>query len=128
MDSNTLLTKAEQYIHSAQMLAGIDDFDSATSRLYYAMFYIAETLLDKLGFTFSSHHAVIAAYGLHFAKTSRLDPRFHRALLDAFEKRQLGDYLVDSGLIQDDVDNLYRDTTEFLAAAHQWLENNPASP
>jgi uncharacterized protein (UPF0332 family) len=89
-------------------------------------FTIAEVLLDRLGFTFSSHHAVIAAYGLHFAKTQALHPRFHRVLIDAFEKRQLGDYTVDSGLTQDDADNLLIDATEFLAVARQWLENNPA--
>lgn len=127
MNSNALLAKAEQYIQSAQLLANSGDFDSAISRLYYAMFYIAELLLDRLGFTFSSHHAVIAAYGLHFAKTQALHPRFHRVLIDAFEKRQLGDYTVDSGLTQEDVDSLLIDATEFLTAARQWLENTPAS-
>lgn len=125
MDANPLLTKAEQYIDSAKMLVSIGDFDSAISRLYYAMFYVAETLLDRLNLTFSSHHAVIAAYGLHFAKTNRLEPHHHRALMDAFEKRQLADYVVDSGFMQDDVDDLLKNSIAFLAAARQWLENNP---
>lgn len=125
MNAHPLLTKAEQYIDSAQMLADIGDFDSAISRLYYAMFYIAEALLDRLGLTFSSHHAVIAAYGLHFAKTNRLESHYHRALMDAFEKRQLADYVVDSGFTQDDVANVSNSATAFLVAAHQWLENNP---
>lgn len=124
MDTNPLLTKAQQYIDSAQVLSNIGDFDSAISRLYYAMFYITETLLDRLGLTFSSHHAVIAAYGLHFAKTNRLEPHHHRALMDAFEKRQLADYVVDSGFAQDDVDDLLENATAFLIAARQWLENN----
>lgn len=78
----------------------------------------------RLGLTFSSHHAVIAAYGLHFAKTNRLEPHHHRALMDAFEKRQLADYVVDSGFAQDDVDDLLENATAFLIAARQWLENN----
>ena len=126
--SNELLAKAEQYIASAQVLANIGDFDSATSRLYYAMFYIAGVLLDKLDLRFSSHHAVIAAYGKHFAKTQILNPRFHRMLIDCFEKRQLGDYTANSGLDQEDVDGFLLDATEFLTAARQWLNENPVSP
>ncbi len=41
MDTNGLLEKAEQFIHSAKVLTDIGDFDSATSRLYYAMFFVA---------------------------------------------------------------------------------------
>jgi len=36
-----------------------------------------ETLLLSKGLTFSSHSAVIAAYGKGFAKTGLLDPKFH---------------------------------------------------
>ena len=98
MPSDPLLAKAERYIRSAQLLAQHGDLDSAASRLYYAMFYMAEALLAARGLSFSSHSAVISAYGQHFARTQVLDPRFHRALLTAFSQRQLGDYAVDSGL------------------------------
>ena len=76
-ESESLLIKANRYIRSAQVLADDGDFDSAASRLYYAMFYIAEALLEKRGFAFSSHHAVIAAFGQHFSKSGELAPRFH---------------------------------------------------
>jgi uncharacterized protein (UPF0332 family) len=38
------------------------------------------------------HSAVHAAFGARFAKTRRLDPRYHRWLLDAFDLRLLADY------------------------------------
>lgn len=41
---------------------------------------------------FSSHSAVVAAYGKEFAKTSLLDPKFHRYIIDAQERRQIGHY------------------------------------
>lgn len=49
------LEKAEKFLSSAQLLANHGDLDSAASRLYYAMFYIAETLLDSVGKRFSNH-------------------------------------------------------------------------
>ena len=59
-----LLEKAERFIRSARILAADGDFDSAASRLYYAMFYMAEALLETRGLSFSSHKAVISAFGL----------------------------------------------------------------
>ncbi len=82
--SEPLLHKAERFVRSAQILAADGDLDSAASRLYYAMFFGAEALLAARGQTYSSHSAVISAYGQQFAKTNELDPLFHRALLGAF--------------------------------------------
>ena len=116
------LEKAERFITSAEMLAKDGDFDSAASRLYYSMFFIAEALLAVLDLTFSSHRAVISAYGQYFAKTKELDPRFHQALLNAFSQRQLGDYTTDSGITREDIEALLIDAHEFLKAAREKLE------
>ena len=40
-----MLRKARRYVDSAEALATRQDYDSAVSRLYYAMFYCAEALL-----------------------------------------------------------------------------------
>ncbi len=85
------------------------------------MFYVAEALLDKLGLAYSSHKAVIAAYGKHFAKTEKIDPRFHKVLIQAFETRQLGDYLVKSGITLNNVKVLLSEANAFLNVASEWL-------
>jgi uncharacterized protein (UPF0332 family) len=77
MPSEPLLEKAERFIRSARVLADDGDLDSAASRLYYAMFFVAEALLAARGLSFSSHSAVLSAYGQRFAKTKELDPYFH---------------------------------------------------
>ena len=120
--SNPLLEKAERYMRSAQILIEEEDYDSAASRAYYAMLYIAQSLLEQLGLSFSSHHAVISAYGQHFAKTGELDPAFHKALLIAFNQRQLGDYTIHSGIRREDVELLLRAARDFLNAANERLQ------
>jgi len=104
MLSDPLLTKAERFIDSAILLADDGDYDSAASRLYYAMFFVAEALLAARGYTFSSHRAVISAFGQYFVKTNELDPGFHKALTVAFNQRQLGDYAIESGLGKEEID------------------------
>ena len=117
-----ILGKAERFIDSATLLAEHNDYDSAASRLYYAMFYIAEALLDAQGLSFASHRGVVAAFGKNFAKTGALDERFHKALLTGFSQRQIGDYRFDSDLGQEDIDRMRKDALDFLVAAKDWLK------
>jgi len=121
MPGDPLLERSERAIRSGRLLAPDGDLDGAASRLCYAMFYVAEALLETKGFSFTSHHAVLAAYGEHFAKTRELDPRFHRALLHAFQQRQLGDYSVIATVEPEVIETLAADATDFLQAAPEWL-------
>jgi uncharacterized protein (UPF0332 family) len=116
-----LLLKAEKFISSAHLLIKSGDFDSAVSRTYYAVFYVAEALLDALGLSFSSHKSVISVFGPEFAKKDILDSRFHRLLIAAFEKRQQADYWVETGLERQEVEELLSDAEAFLLAAKSWL-------
>lgn len=122
---HALLSKADRYLQSAKLLVGAGDLDSAVSRAYYAAFFIAEALLDRQGLAFSSHKAVISAFGKEFAKTGVLDPAFHRTLVAAFEKRQRADYLATGGFITSDVDDLIQDVERFRRTAGDWLANSP---
>jgi len=71
-----LLTKAQESINAAQTLLEQSYPDFAASRAYYALFYVAQALLLAKEQTFSSHAAVIAAFGKEYAKTKVLDPKF----------------------------------------------------
>jgi len=121
MAYNSILEKAERFIHSSEVQANDGDYASATSRLYYAMFYIAQALLDARGLSFSSHKGVISAFGQHLVKTQELESRFHQALTAAYGQRQLGDYAVDSGLQLEDIETMPINAKDFLATARKML-------
>lgn len=80
-DQEELLRKARQSINAGRLLldGGYPGF--AASRAYYAMFYMAQALLEGEGLAFSKHSAVIAAFGKHFVRTNRVPVEFHRYLL-----------------------------------------------
>jgi uncharacterized protein (UPF0332 family) len=117
-----LLAKAASSRRAAALLATQDYLDFAASRAYYALFYAAEALLLADGLSFSSHSAVIAGFGKTFAKSQRLDPRFHRYLLDAQDLRNLGDYGIGTGVSIEELAELLAWAGEFLAAATAFLE------
>jgi uncharacterized protein (UPF0332 family) len=119
-----LLQKAHASRKAAGLLAEQDYLDFAASRAYYSLFYTAEALLLSQGLAFSSHAAVIAAFGKEFARPHRLDPRFHRYLIDAQDVRNVGDYGIGPGVTRAQLAELLAWTDEFLAAAEAFLAEN----
>lgn len=79
-DLDQLIIKARRSLATADDLRARGDYDFAASRAYYAMFYVAEALLWTLNQSYSSHAATLGAYGKEFAKTGRLDPKYHKWL------------------------------------------------
>ena len=66
-DAQEFLQKARDNLAAAQLLQRERFWDICASRAYYAMFYTAEALLLERGLAYSSHSAVIAAFGREFA-------------------------------------------------------------
>lgn len=120
-EARKLLDKAQRAIATAIRLKN-DDPDFALARAYYAMFYTAEALLVDRGLRFRKHGAIHAAFGEQFIKQGSLDAKFHRWLLDAFDKRIQADYGVDVVLTRDDALATITQAEEFLAAVRQHLE------
>ena len=83
-------------VTEALLASGYADF--ATSRAYYGCFYVAEALLSDEGMDVSTHAGVIGEYGRLFARTRRVNPRFHRLLNRSFRARQSADYDTDFDL------------------------------
>jgi uncharacterized protein (UPF0332 family) len=89
-----LLAKARESLDVARDIDARGSHGFAASRAYYTMFYVVEALLLGDGLEYSSHSALIAAFGEKYQKPGRVPAGFHRMLLDAAECRQLGDYEV----------------------------------
>lgn len=110
------------------MLLNAGNADFAASRAYYGCFYVAEALLLDEGLSFSRHGAVIGEYGRLFAKTGRLDRRFHRLLDRTFVARQSADYDTDFDLGDPDVREMIREGRSFIDAARNYvIRSSPAA-
>jgi uncharacterized protein (UPF0332 family) len=116
-----LFARAVDTIEAAEILLTNEKTDIAAGRAYYAMFYIAEALLNEKGFQFGKHSNVLSAYGQHFAKTKILDPKYHRWLITAFDQRQVGDYAFDPNVQTSVVVEMIHQAQEFLEVAKEYL-------
>lgn len=116
-----LIDKALDTIEGAELLLDHGKTDLAAGRAYYALFYIAEALLNEKGLQFSKHGDVIGAYGREFSKTKLLDPKFHRWLRIGFDTRLVSDYHVDTDIEATVVSDMIHQAREFLQAAQIYL-------
>ena len=118
------IEKAGRYLRSAEVLIQDADYDSAISRVYYAMFYAAQAALLKKGMTFSSHKAVISAFGRYFVKTGIFPKEMGRDLNIIFDQRQFGDYEPMFSISQDDARSATEIARRFVDQISAWLETN----
>lgn len=116
-DIQALVNKAEESLGAAKTLIRDGYFDFAASRAYYAMFYIAEAMLMRLGQSYNKHSAIISAFGREYAKTGIMDPKFHRWLIDAQDFRNIGDYGIEAHISKDDAKSACKWAHEFIKHA-----------
>lgn len=116
-----LLQKAARSVQAAKVLneTGFPEFSA--SRAYYAMFYVASAFLEGEGMTFSSHAAVIGAFGQQFARTGRVPVEFQRYLIDAQDTRNRSDYNIDPGLTTEQAAVQINLAEQFLELAAQLI-------
>jgi len=121
-DTSKLLEKAGRAIRAAEVLHGKGDAEFAAGRAYYAMFYVAEARLNEKALTFQKHGGVHGAFGEHFARTGQFDAKFHRWLLDAFDRRIQADYGLDAVVTSDEARTMIEQAREFLREGRRFLE------
>jgi uncharacterized protein (UPF0332 family) len=121
-EQQALLSKAQRSLEAAQQLMQQKFYDFAVSRAYYAMFYVAEALLSHEGLAFSSHSAVIGAFGQHFAKPGKVPAAFHRYLIDAQAQRTKADYEAQPEIPQEDAEALLSQAQALITVGCDYLE------
>lgn len=123
IEQQQLLQKARDSLQAAQLLVDNNLPAFAAARAYYTMFYIAEAFLLGEGLTFSSHSAVIAAFGREFAKTKRLPVEYHRYLINAQEKRTEADYNLNPSITPEEAKTIINEAENMLNSAQNNIPN-----
>lgn len=116
------LKRARTTLVAVQSLLEHGLYDDAVSRAYYAMLYAVRALLVHDGFNVSGKHsAVVAAFGREYAKTGKIDPRYHQMLIQDFEWRQKADYDVFWSADEADVLQRQQDAQDLIELITQRL-------
>ena len=117
-----LLFNAEETLHAADVLFKEDLLRDAVNRAYYAVFYVAEALLNEKELRFKKHGTVHGSFSHHFVKTGIFDSKFHKLLTRSFGQRMLGDYDEITRFSPEEVIEIINQAGEFLQAAKKYLD------
>lgn len=116
-----LIDRADESHQAAKVLLDKGFFNYSAAQSYYTIFYLTEALLFSKGLQFSSHSAVMAAFGKEFAKSQILDPKYHRRLIIAERRRETGHYGEESSVTDEEARESFEWADEFLLVVKQYF-------
>jgi len=122
-----LIEKAERSLEAARLLLNRGDYDFAVSRAYYAMFYCAKAMLLTRGITTKKHSSTISLFCEKFVKSGEFSEELASYLIDAFRKRQIGDYDVFIMPTKGEAEDLINKADLFVKEVRNWLEKESGS-
>ena len=87
------MTRANETLEDARILANAARWNASVNRLYYACFYAVSALLVRHGLSSSKHTGVRSLFNRQYVKTGKVPKDLARIYNDLFERRQEGDYI-----------------------------------
>jgi len=116
------LTRARDTFKEVDILVKNELWNTAVNRLYYSCFYAVIALLADQDIDVQSHSGARQMFGLHFIKTSKIDPESGRFLARLFDLRQTGDYDDFIDFDREKVMELLEPTDKLISAIEDLLQ------
>lgn len=117
------IEKAKKFLNSAEVLLKEGDYDSSVSRIYYAMYYMAKSVLLSKSIEAKTHTGIINRFGKFFIKTKIFSKEIGKSLSNAFEKRLIGDYEIFKEIEKVEVKLFLKKGKKFVRVITEYLKN-----
>lgn len=102
-----IIKKTHRALKSARDNFNQGDFETASSKAYYAVFHIMQAVLLLKGLTYSKHSGVISAFSKEFIKTGIFPKEFSKKIRSLYKDREVSDYsytfTIDKEQAQEDI-------------------------
>jgi uncharacterized protein (UPF0332 family) len=103
------------------LLDGNRSPQSIINRSFYAMFYAALALLQKIGKVPSKHAGVISLFDTEFALKGIFPKELSKDFHKAFELRQLSDYKVSESFSPEKAKEIWNKAFHFVESVRKYL-------
>ncbi len=107
---------------ASKLLLDAGLYKDSIGRSYYAMFAAARALLALDGKDFSKHSGVISYFQKEYIKTRKIDVKYSRYLVNAFQVRNHADYEDYYIVANDDAVEQYENAAEFCEAIKEFIK------
>jgi uncharacterized protein (UPF0332 family) len=116
------LEQAQSALDDAKyLLDGKRSPQSIINRSFYAMFYAALALLQKIGKVPSKHAGVISLFDTEFALKGLFPKELSKDFHKAFELRQLSDYKVSESFSPEKANEIWEKAFRFVDSVRKYL-------
>ena len=116
------LEEAQTALDDAQfLLDGNRSPQSVLNRAYYAMFYAALALLQKIGKVPSKHTGVISLFDTEFVLKGIFPKEFSKDFHKAFELRQASDYKTFKPILKEKAETTLNKAKQFVEVVRKYL-------
>ena len=116
------LEQAQEALDDAKYLIdGNRSPQSIVNRSYYAMFYAALALLQKISKAPSKHSGVISLFDKEFVMRGVFEKELSKDFHKAFELRQSIDYKIIKPISTDKADKIWQKAVNFVQAVEHYL-------
>src|SRR4030043_504092 len=106
------------------LLEGNRSPQSIVNRSYYAMFYAAIALLQKIGKVPSKHTGVISLFDSEFVLKGIFPKELSKDFHKAFELRQASDYKTFKPILKEKAETTFNRAEHFVKAVKKYLDES----
>jgi len=115
-------SRAKETFNEAVLLGNEDHWNAVANRLYYACFYLVNSLLVQKDLSFKSHSGVKSEFHRSFVKTGKITMNSGRLYGRLFNLRHEGDYADFKRFEKEDIEPFIADVEEFFLEIEKLLE------
>lgn len=119
------LVRSKESFQEARILADAGHWNTCVSRLYYACFYAASSLLERNSFSSSKHSGIRSLFNNQFARTGVVSKEISAIYNDLFDRRQESDYGPFFVFEETDVKPWFDDVKEFIRIIEELVNQKP---
>lgn len=116
-----IIQKGNRSLAAARKHIVEGDYDFASSRAYYAVFYAMEAVLLTKNLSASKHAGVTRLFNQHFVKTAIFPAEFGKFIGWLFSDRQTGDYKLGLSIDQTNAERNVQLAETILQAITEYL-------
>ncbi|MCD7741019.1 MAG: HEPN domain-containing protein [Ruminococcus sp.] len=123
--SNYRMERSEENLKASKLLLDNGLFKDSLGRSYYAMFSATRAILALDAVDFSKHAGVISYFQKEYVKTGKVDIKYSKYLMNAFQIRNHADYADYYIVTKEDAKKQYERAKEFCEFVRKLLQGMP---
>lgn len=120
--SDYRMESADEHLKASKLLLDAGLLKDSIGRSYYAMFAATRALLALEGRDFSKHAGVISYFQKEYIKTRKLDVKYSKYLVEAFQVRNNADYSDYYIVAKNDAVEQYGKAKDFCDAIRKFID------